>query len=124
MKKESEVKMKNNDAEEMLLKNASLEDLIKMKIEKEFMEDLKKAKEQPKVTVYTDIKDVPREKIFSNASVFRFFNRVSKCETFINGIQAEALLGLQNSVREKILKGELGAFTTDDAYVKFEKAEC
>ena len=33
--------MKNSDAEEMLLKNASLEDLIKMKIEKEFMEDLK-----------------------------------------------------------------------------------
>lgn len=35
-------KMKNSDVEEMLLKNASLEDLIKMKIEKEFMEDLKK----------------------------------------------------------------------------------
>ena len=36
--------MKNNDAEERLLNNASLDDLIKMKIEKEFIEDLKKSK--------------------------------------------------------------------------------
>lgn len=115
--------MKNDDAEELLLKNASLEDLIKMKIEKEFMEDLKKSQDEPKAKVYTEIKDLPREKIFSKDSVFRCFNRNSKCETFINGIQAEALIGIQNSIREKILKGELSAFTTDDAYVKFEKAE-
>lgn len=38
--------MKNKDnAEEMLLNNASLEELIKMKIEKEFMSELKKSKE-------------------------------------------------------------------------------
>ena len=37
--------MKNSDAEALLLSNASLEDLIKMKIEKEFMNDLKKSKE-------------------------------------------------------------------------------
>ena len=39
--------MKNSDAEALLLSNASLEDLIKMKIEKEFMNDLKKSKEKP-----------------------------------------------------------------------------
>ena len=43
-------------------------------------------------------------------------------ETFVNGIQADALIGLQNNIREKILKGELNAFTTDEAYIKFEKA--
>ena len=37
--------MKNNEAEALLLSNASLDDLIKMKIEKEFMADLKKSKE-------------------------------------------------------------------------------
>lgn len=116
-------KMKGNDAEQMLLNNASLEDLIKMKIEKEFMADLEKAKEKPKKKVYTDIKDLPKSMIFSKNSVFRYFNRNTKCETFINGIQAEALIGLQNQVRENMLKGNLSAFTTDDAYVKFDKAE-
>lgn len=115
--------MKNNDVEQMLLNNASLDDLIKMKIEQEFMVDLEKAKEKPQKKVYTNIKDVPREMIFSKNSVYRYFNRNTKCESFINGIQAEALIGLQNIVRQNMLKGELSAFTTDDAYVKFEKAE-
>ena len=97
--------MKNDDMEQMLLNNASLEDLIKMKIEKEFLADLEKSKEKPKKKVYTDI------------------NRNTKCESFINGIQAEALIGLQNHIREKMLKGDLSAFTTDDAYIKFDKAE-
>ncbi len=113
--------MKNND-EERLLNNTSLEDLIKMKIEREFMNDLKKSKEKKVVKVYNDIKDVPQDKIFSKTSVFRYFNRKTMNETFVNGIQADALIGLQNNIREKILKGELNAFTTDEAYIKFEKA--
>lgn len=114
--------MKNNEAEERLLNNASIEDLIKMKIEKEFMEDLKKSKQKVLPKTYTDIKDVPQDKILSKCSVFRVFNRNTKCETFVNGIQADALIGIQNNVREKMLKGQLDAFTTESAYVKFEKA--
>ena len=122
--------MKNSDAEALLLSNASLEDLIKMKIEKEFMndlkkffEDLKKSKEKPIPKTYTNIKDLSKDKIFSKYSIYKFFNRKTGCETFINGIQADALIGLQTNVRSKMLKGELNAFTTDDAYIKFEKAE-
>ena len=50
--------MKNNDEEALLLNNASLEDLIKMKIEKEFMEDLKKSKEKPEKQILTEIKNL------------------------------------------------------------------
>ena len=117
-----ELLMKNNEAEERLLNNASIEDLIKMKIEREFMEDLKKSKQKVLPKTYTDIKDVPQDQIFSKCSVFRYFNRNTKCETFVNGIQADALIGIQNNVREKMLKGQLDAFTTESAYVKFEKA--
>lgn len=115
--------MKQNDAEQMLLNNASLDDLIKMKIEKEFMADLEKSKQKPQKKVYTEIKELPREMIFSKNAIYRYFNRNTKCESFINGIQAEALIGLQNNVRQSMMKGQLSAFTTDDAYVKFEKAE-
>ena len=41
-----ELLMKNNEAEERLLNNASIEDLIKMKIERELMEDQKKSKQK------------------------------------------------------------------------------
>ncbi len=115
--------MKNNDMEEMFLNNKSLDELIKMKIEQEFMDDLKKAKNKPQKKIYTNIKDVPKEKIFSKYSTFRFFNRKTKCETYINGIQAEAFTGVDKVTREKLLNGELSAFTTENAYIKFEKAE-
>lgn len=107
--------------EEQLLFGTSLDELIKMKMEQEFMDDLKKSKEKPKTKICTQIKDVPKEKVFAKDAVYRYFNRNSKCETFINGVQAEALIGTQNHIREKMLKGELSAFTTDDAYIKFEK---
>lgn len=117
------MKDKEEDIEQILLSNASLDELIKMKIEKEFKSELEKSKLKPQKKTITDISKVPRNKIFSKEAVYRLFNRNTKAETFINGIQAEALLGIQNSVREKIIKGELSAFTTEDAYVKFEKTD-
>ena len=114
--------MKNKEKEEMLLSGASLDELIKMKIEQEFMHDMEKSKEKPEPKVYTDIKNVPKDMIFSKNAVYKYFNRNTKCETFINGVQAEGLIGVQNHIREKILKGELSAFTTEDAYIKFESA--
>lgn len=115
------MKEKEEDLEQILLNNTSLDELIKMKIEKEFKSELEKANKKTKIVTIKNIADVPQEKIFSKDAVFRLFNRNTKTETFINGIQAEAMLGIQNSIREKIFKGELSAFTTDDAYVKFEK---
>lgn len=114
--------MKYNDAEEQLLNNLSLDELIKRKIENEFLSDMKKSKEKPRVATYTNIKDLPREKIFSKASIFKCYCKKTKCESYINGMQADALIGLQDNVREQMLKGELSAFATDDLYVKFEKA--
>jgi len=114
--------MKNKDTEDLLLTGASLEDLIKMKIEKELQEELDKARQKPEKKTYTDIAQVPGELIFSPAATYKLFNRISKTETFINGVQAEALIGLQHAVRDKIQKGLLSAFATDEAYVKFECA--
>ena len=109
--------------EEELLLGKSLDELIKIKIEQEFLNEIKKSKEKPKKKIYTDVKTLPKGKIFSKDAVFKCYNRDTKCETLINGVQAEALIGLQNHIREKMLNGELSAFTTENAYIKFEKAE-
>lgn len=111
--------MKNKDLEEILMSGASLDDLIKMKIEQEFMNEMKKSEEKFEPKILTDLKKVPKDKIFSKNAVYKIFNRNTKCETFINGIQAEALIGVQNGLREKLLNAELSAFATDDLYVKF-----
>lgn len=108
------------DVEQALLNNASLDELIKMKIEQEFKKRPVKQKSEPKEV--TDLKDVPPEKIFSKSSVFHVFNRNNGTETFINGVQADAMIGIQAGIREKFLNKTLTTFSTDDAYVKFEKA--
>lgn len=118
------MKNKDENIEEMLLNSASLDDLIRMKIETEFQDEMKRAKElkaKREKKVYTKIAEVPQEYVFSKYAVYKYYNRHNKQETYINGIQADALLGLQNNIRAKILKGELSTFSTDDAYVKFEK---
>jgi len=115
------MKKESNDLEQRLLGQASLDELIKIKMEEELKAEFKKAKEKPQICVITDISQVPTDLIFSKKAVYRLFNRINKTETCINGIQAESLLGLQNTVREKIKAGEMDAFSTDTVYVKFEK---
>lgn len=109
------------DMEQVLLSNASLDELIKMKIEQEFKSKTKVKKTPPKIV--KDLKDVPKDKIFAKTSVFRVYNRHNGTETFINGMQADALIGAQDNVRENFLNKTLSAFSTDDAYIKFEKAK-
>ncbi len=109
------------DMEQVLLSNTSLDELIKMKIEEEFKPSAKNQSIKPEKKVINDVKNVPKEFIFSKKSVFKVYNRKNKSETVINGVQADALIGIQTGIREKFLDGSLSAFSTEDAFVKFEK---
>ncbi len=117
-------KKDENELEQRLLTHASLDELIKIKMEEEIKTEVKKAQEKPKKQIITDISKVPAKLIFSKQAVYKLFNRSNKTETYINGMQAEAMLGLQNVIREKIKSGQMDAFSTDNIYVKFEKIEC
>lgn len=118
------MKREFNEDEQRLLKQTSLDDLIKLKMEEELKAEIEKSKETPKKQTQTDISKVPTNLIFSKKAVYKVFNRINKTQTYINGMQAEAMLGLQTSIRAKIEAGELDAFSTDSTYVKFEKIEC
>lgn len=109
------------DMEQVLLNNASLDELIRMKIEEEFKN--KPQKQKPSTKTVTDLKEVPPEQIFTKNSVFKVFNRTNKSETYINGLQADALIGAQQGIREKFMNKTLTAFSTDDTYVQFVKAK-
>lgn len=118
------MKKDENELEQKLLGHASLDELIKIKMEEELKAEFEKAKEAPKTKVINDISKVPQYLIFSKHAVYKIFNRINKTESYINGLQAEAMLGLQNTIREKIKSAQMDAFSTDSAYVKFEKVEC
>lgn len=116
-------KDQQNDIEQRLLSNASLDELIKIKMEEEMNSELKKIKNKVKKETLTDITKVPKVLVFSKKAIYRVFNRIHKTETYINGLQAEAMLGLQHAIKAKLLAGEISAFSTEDAYVKFESVE-
>ena len=97
--RENFMKDKDADIEQMLLNNKSLDDLIKQRVENEYLLAIQKVNEIKKKKRITDISQVPKDMIFTTRSVFRIFNRKSGTATKINGIQAEALLGLQNNIR-------------------------
>mgnify|MGYP001805961041 CR=1 FL=1 len=118
------MKKDENELEQRLLSQSSLDDLIKMKMEEELKAEFKKSKEKPQKETITDISKVPTNLVFSKQAVYKMFNRKNKTETYLNGLQAEAMLGLQTAIREKIKSGKMDAFSTEDAYVKFEKIEC
>lgn len=117
--------MKNdiNDIEQRLLSHASLDELIKLKMEEELNAELEKAKDKPKIEIITDISKIPGHLVFSKHAAYKMFNRITKSETYLNGLQAEAMLGLQSSIREKIKLGQIDAFSTENAYVKFDSIE-
>lgn len=119
--KELNMKKQSDNEEQRLLNNSSLDELIKMKMEEEIMAEFEKSQQKPVIKVITDISKVPADLVFSKKAVYKVFNRVNKTQTFINGLQAEALLGLQTSMRTKIKAGKTDTFSTDTAYVKFEK---
>ena len=111
----------NSDAEKMLLTGKSIDELIQIKME----EDYKKMRNmvKPKIEKVEDINKLPKNIVFSKNAVFKVFNKNTGQESFINGIQAEAMLGMQETVRESLLNGKIRAFVTDGAYVEFVYAK-
>lgn len=117
MKKTGEI------AEEILMKNKSLDELIKMKMQEELKNAFNNRVGNNSRVLITDIKNVPDGKIFTKKATFKVFNKDTKIETLINGLQAEALIGMQDEVREKFRRKETDIFSTDNLFVKFESIE-
>ncbi len=111
----------NKDIEKMLLNNSSYEAIMKTKVEQEFKQELRNAQKQKKKRIITDIKKVPRDKIFSKEAVYLVINKNSKTKSYINGVQAEGYLGAQKAVRDKLLSGISDSFVSENSFVKFEK---
>ena len=109
--------------EEILMKNKSLDELIKLKMQEELKNAFNTRVGNNSKTLITDIKDVPVDNIFTKRATFKVFNKETKVETLVNGLQAEALIGMQNDVREKFRRKETDIFSTDNLFVKFESIE-
>lgn len=110
----------DKETEKLLLNDAEYDKIVKMKIEREFNDELQSVNTQ-KEKVFTDIKEIPAERLFSKSAVFEVINKTSKTKSYINGVQAEGYLGADNVSRKKLLGGESSSFVSGSNYIKFVK---
>jgi hypothetical protein len=113
----------DKNIEKMLLKDTSYDKLLNVFQEEEFNKTLEKAKEKQNFKIITNIKEAPKDKLFTKDATFEVINKISKTKTKINGIQAEGYLGSQNSVRDTLLAGNVDAFISQNCYIKFLKVK-
>lgn len=111
----------NKEIERILLNDSSYENFVNTKVEREFIQEINNNSGIKKKTIITDIKSVPKDKIFSKDAYYLVMNKKSRTKSYINGMQAEAFLGGNNSLREKFLTLNLDSFVNGDYYVKFQK---
>lgn len=112
----------NKDIEKILLNDSAYEKMVKTKIEREFKQELALAK-QMRNKIITDIKKVPKEKLFTKAATYEVMNKNSKTKSYINGVQAEGYLGAKNSDRAKLMAGETDSFVCGCNFVRFVKVK-
>ncbi|MBR2526633.1 hypothetical protein IKE67_09235 [bacterium] len=117
--------MKNNKKmiEDALLSGKSLDEIIKLKLREEMQSAFKKVGVKFEKRRIYDIKSVPQHELFGKKSVFKKYNKTNNTISYINGIQAESMLGMDNISRDKLIKGEIDLFSTDNAFIKFEYAD-
>lgn len=109
--------------ETALLSGKSIDELIKIKMREEIKNTFEKANKTPKKVKIFDIKEIPTQILFSKNTVFKKYNKQNDTLSYINGIQAESMLGLDELSRKKLLSGEIEVFSTENSFVKFEYAE-
>ncbi len=114
---------KNKEIENILLNGSAYDEMVKNKVEQDFVKELENHKKQQNKKYITDIKKAPKNKLFTKDAVFEVLNKDSKTKSYVNGIQAEGYLGTQNSDRAKLLSGESDAFVCGNCYVKFVKVK-
>ncbi len=113
---------KDENIEHNLLSGESIDAIIKRKIDAEIKKELEDAESMLKKVVITDFSLLPVCEIFAKTVTYSVFNRKTKQQSYINGVQAEGLIGLQAQTREKLIRKEIDSFLTDDYYVKFKSA--
>jgi len=109
--------------ENALLSGRSIDELIKIKMKEEMtaaFEKISRAKE--KIRIF-NIKECDKNSIFSKNAIYKKFNKNNNTTSYINGIQAESLLGLDDETRRKLKNGEIDVFSTENSFVKFEYVE-
>lgn len=112
-----------DETESLLIGANSLNKAIKADIEAQIALEKGDSTAPRKTSTVKKLSKLDKTDIFSSRSVWKVFNRKTKQESDINGLQAESYVGMNVSLRERILSGELDSFLTGEYFVKFDHAE-
>lgn len=112
----------DKEIEQILLNDKKFNDLMNSRTEQEFHKMLEDENSKKEIVI-TDIKKVPKNLLFSKKAIYEVINKDSKTCSYINGLQAEALLGSNDILRTKLLSYETDNFVSGSCYIKFVKVK-
>lgn len=112
----------DKEIEKILLNDENYEKFMHSKTEKEFQNILSQ-EQSNKTRELTNIKDVPKDLLFTKNAIYMVINKESKTKSYINGLQAEGFLGSQEILRDKFLSGQTDYFVCGNNYIKFYKVK-
>jgi hypothetical protein len=116
--------LNDKNIENRLLENEDIDGLIAKKISQNVRNEIEAAKINKKTVTVDDFHKVPVNKIFDAKAIYVVFNRKTQTESFINGIQADSLIGLNQSIRNNLKSKFTDNFTLSEYYVRFYSFAC
>lgn len=102
-------------------KSDEIDELIGKKIVQKIEEEIELAEKVPEYAIITDFELVPAELTFSTSAIYMVFNRSTKMKTFINGTQAESIIGLASNVKINLTSKTSDNFTVNEYFVRFHQ---
>ena len=98
-----------------LLENKLLAELEQEKISVNTSKNCKKI-------IITDFSELPESLVFAENSMYKLFNRVTKCEFFVTGADVERKIGQDDILFNKVKNRSIKAFCVDDNIITFYQA--
>jgi len=98
-------------------------------LEEKLINELKQEKDKieaqkhKRKTVITDFSALPENCVFSEKAFYRLFNRETEREFFINGIDLECRIGLNQAIFDKLKSRKMKAICIDNNIITFDRAE-
>ncbi len=102
--------------------SSSFDEMMMQKFAAEAQNELQEQKNKKKDCVIENFMELPKDLIFSVKSVYKLFNRITKTESLINGLQFESYIANNQSLKQKLIEKKIDCYASENYFIKFYKA--
>ncbi|MDD3150847.1 MAG: hypothetical protein PHV68_08430 [Candidatus Gastranaerophilales bacterium] len=115
--------MSKNSKSDLNNYSEQIDALIGQKISEKIAYEMAQANKKDVPKIIKDFYKVPSDLLFTKNTIFMLFNRKTGLKSFINGTQADSIIGIYNDIRQNLVNKVVSNFTAGEYYVEFASAK-